>query len=196
MEVLKQFLRLGSAPEESGDELWQLQLALMRYAESLFGTRSGGKILYLPDFDAEGPHVRHTPNFDGAYADLSFRSKTSWNCALYEMAHETVHLLDPRGTPEHLPKASNFEEAVATAFAMHCSDIAGGTYLAPSPNYATALEHTASFRAHIFRVAYYVRRSFGHFSAATAENFLSFRISGLSKESAELLASNFPGRGD
>lgn len=195
MEDLTPFLSLSKHPESNMEDLWKLQLALMRYAESLFGSRSGRKVLYRPDFDSDGPHVRHTPTYEGAFADLSFGSKTSWDCALYELAHETVHLLDPRGTCRPPPKASHFEEAVATAFAMHCSDLAGGSYTKPSGNYAIALSHTLSFRGHVFTVAHGVRRSFGHFSSATSADFLSLKIPGLPKESAELLASPFQGRG-
>lgn len=195
MEELKQFLLLDTPPEQSPEEMWRLQLVLLKYAESHFGTRSGKKILYRPDFDIDGPFVRHTPKYDGAFADLSFGSKSSWDCALNEIAHETVHLLDPRGTSKPAPKSSNFEEAVATAFAMHCSELAGGTYRAPSRNYAIALAHTSSFTSNIFTVAYAVRRSFGHFSAPSAADFLSLEINGLSNESAKLLADTFPGRG-
>jgi hypothetical protein len=45
-------------------------------AERLFGSSDQRKIIYQPSWDVDGPHVRYTPNKDGAFAELSFNAKT------------------------------------------------------------------------------------------------------------------------
>ncbi|MCG9729172.1 hypothetical protein L1D44_04850 [Shewanella sp. Isolate13] len=94
--------------------LWHLQTEFMAEAERLFGSRDQTKIIYQPSWDIDGPHVRYTPNKDGAFAELGFNAKTDWEMVVYQLAHETVHLLDQHGGKQtHL-----LEEGAAVRFSL------------------------------------------------------------------------------
>tara|TARA_R110000868_G_scaffold35862_1_gene128004 strand:- start:433 stop:936 length:504 start_codon:yes stop_codon:yes gene_type:complete len=64
-------------------------------AEKLFGEKNFNKKIYRPIFNGDRPKIINTPNLDGAFASLSTGAKTDWVSTFYELAHETVHLLDP-----------------------------------------------------------------------------------------------------
>ena len=103
-----------ATPRDAPDALWALQRELLTVAEALLGPRDMSKKIYQPQFTDAGPHVRNTPNQDGAFAELSRRSECDWPNAIFELAHETVHLLDPI-----LGGTNNLEEGVAVSFSLH-----------------------------------------------------------------------------
>ena len=82
-------------PREAPEALWTLQLELLSMAESILGHRDIRKKIYSPQFSDEGPCIRNTPNLDGAFAELSRVGECYWPTVVFEMAHETVHLLNP-----------------------------------------------------------------------------------------------------
>lgn len=194
--TFRSFSTLTARPEANPAALWSLQSELMSYAVELFGPRNPDKTLYQPEFDPDGPHVRHRWNFDGAYAELSDTSKSDWPCALYELAHETVHLLDPRGIAGQasVPKASFLEEALATAYSMHCCQLARLPFKPPSGNYNVAVSNAVRLGQDFFGICRRLRERCGHFSAATAEDIIAV-VPNCPRDVAELLASPFPGRG-
>ena len=53
------------------------------------------------------------PNLDGAFAELSRAGECYWPTIVYEMAHETVHLLNPIHGD-----TNNLEEGVAVEFSL------------------------------------------------------------------------------
>ena len=82
-------------------------------AESVLGPRDALKKIYQPQFADDGPHVRNTPNLDGTFVELSHAGECYWPTIVYEMAHETVHLLNP------IPgNTNNLEEGVAVEFSL------------------------------------------------------------------------------
>ena len=100
-------------PRDAPDALWALQKELLSVAEALLGPRDVSKKVYQPKFTDSGPHLRNTPNQDGAFAELSRKSECDWTNAIFELAHETIHLLNPivGGT-------NNLEEGVAVSFSL------------------------------------------------------------------------------
>jgi hypothetical protein len=105
--------------------MWMLQQRLMHHAELLLGRRTTAKKLYQPAFSTGGPFVRNTPNRDGAFAELSPNAAGYWPTVVFELAHETVHLLDPcTGYTNWL------EEGLAVEFSHYCVCLMGGR---PSP---------------------------------------------------------------
>ena len=115
--------------------LWSLQLELLSMAESVLGPRDKSKKIYQPKFTDEGPLLRNTPNLDGAFVELSRSGESYWPTVVYEMAHETVHLLDP--SPGN---SNNLEEGVAVAFSMDVQ-LSYGINIRPSmPSYRYALQ--------------------------------------------------------
>ena len=107
----------SSEPINDPAGLWALQLELLAMAEALFGPRDPSKIVCQPEFRIDGPRIRHTIDECGVFAELSHNARYYWSTVVYELAHETVHLLDPvKGN------ASFLEEGVAVAFSIHVQE--------------------------------------------------------------------------
>ena len=73
-------------------------------------------------------------NLDGAFAELSRASECYWPTVVFEMAHETVHLLNP--VPGN---ANNLEEGVAVAFSLRVQPSYGICYPALNPRLSSGL---------------------------------------------------------
>lgn len=94
--------------------LWQLQLELLAEAEFYFGQRDSSKVIYQPSWDPDGPFIRYTPTKDGAFSELGDNAKNSWRLTVYQLAHETVHLLDQHGGEQTIL----LEEGAAVRFSL------------------------------------------------------------------------------
>ena len=103
-------------PKDDPTTLWSLQQQLLAAAESRFGQRDTNKQIYQPIFRDDGPILINTPNLDGAFAALSQNAAVYWPTAVYELAHETVHLLNPI-----VGFANWLEEGIAVAFSIEMS---------------------------------------------------------------------------
>lgn len=113
-------------PDKSPAAVWQLQNMLLDKAQELLGPRIDKKI-YQPTFSDKGANIINTPNMDGAFAVLSLNAAGYWPTTVYELAHETVHLLDPvRGCTNYL------EEGVAVAFSVEMSHSLAGRRIEPT----------------------------------------------------------------
>jgi len=110
----------NTRPESEPSTLFLLQTELLDIAEGLLGKRDLKKRICRPSFHPTGPHLRNTPNLDGAFVELSPNAAGYWPTTLYEMAHETVHLLDP--TVSH---TNWLEEGVAVAFSQYALALYG-----------------------------------------------------------------------
>ena len=107
-------LPASSLPVQDPSALWSLQSQLMSLAEDILGQRDVTKNIYQPVFAGNGPFIRNTPNLDGAFAELSRNAERYWPTAVYELAHETVHLLNPK------PGGGTWlEEGIAVAFSVY-----------------------------------------------------------------------------
>ena len=91
-------LTLPSAlpPREDPSALWSVQLHLLRLAEDTLGPRDASKTICQPVFTDHGPNIRNTQNLDGTFAELSRKAEPYWPTLINELAHETVHLLNPK----------------------------------------------------------------------------------------------------
>ena len=104
-------------PGRNPSALWTMQLQLLRLAESILGQRDTSKTIYQPIFADDGPYIRNTPNLDGAFAELSRNAEGYWPTVVYELAHETVHLLNPK------PGTGNWlSEGIAVAFSVYAEN--------------------------------------------------------------------------
>lgn len=114
--------------------MWLLQLELIGRIEVFLGQRDIQKQLHAPIFGDGGPCIFNTPLLDGAFAKLSRNAANYWPTAVYELAHETVHLLNP------IAGHTNFlEEGIAVAFSVAMSSEAGHTMTPDIPAYNEAL---------------------------------------------------------
>lgn len=102
------------APRECPAELLRLQRILLAMAESELGPRGSARPIKRPLFNADGPRLWYTPEPNAVRIELSRNAEEYWPTAIYEMAHEVVHLLDPVSGYTNC-----LEEGVAVEFALH-----------------------------------------------------------------------------
>ena len=145
--------------------LWSLQLELLGMAESVLGPRDASKKIYQPQFTDEGPQLRNTPDLDGAYVELSRNGQRYWPTVVFEMSHETVHLLNP------IPgNTNNLEEGVAVAFSLHVQPSYGINIPVTMPSYLYALRLVRALPGNPVEAAARVRRQVASLSAATPQS--------------------------
>lgn len=172
MSILKTFSIPSTSPKHSPSELWQLQLLLDSYAQDMFGPRNPDKQLYQPTFSfdpKEQPCVYNTANGDGGYAQLSINASTYWQTTVYELAHETVHLLDPRLAPPNGKGSNWLEEGIAVEFSLHCAGaIFGRIPPVSSSKYVKAKNLVLKMgKENFFEKCQNIRKECGHFADAT-----------------------------
>ena len=110
------------------------------------------------------PQLRNTPDLDGAYAELSRNGQHYWPTAVFEMSHETVHLLNP------IPgNTNNLEEGVAVAFSLHVQPSYGISIPVSMPSYLYALQLVQALPGGPLTAAARVRRQVGSLGAATRQ---------------------------
>lgn len=133
-------------------------------AESLLGPRDASKKIYQPQFTGDGPQLRNAPDLDGAYVQLSRNGQHYWPTAVFEMSHETVHLLNP------IPgNTNNLEEGVAVAFSLHVQPSYGISVPVAMPSYLYALQLVQALPGGPLTAAARVRRQVGSLDAATRQ---------------------------
>ncbi len=155
----------NTVPRNDPSGLWKLQNELLSMAECVLGRRDLSKQIYQPQFTDEGPQLRNTPNLDGAFAELSRAGESYWPTVVFEMAHETVHLLDP------IPgNAKTLEEGVAVEFSLYVQ-VYYGVCIRPSlPSYLRASELVRLLPEGPLKAGRLVRERFGTLSSAKPES--------------------------
>ena len=152
-------------PRDDPHALWSLQVELMSMAQSLLGHRDTSKQVYQPQFTDNGPCIRNTPNLDGAFAELSQSAGSSWPLAVFQMAHETVHLLNPvpGGT-------NNLEEGVAVAFSLQVQPSYGISVQISDPCYEHVLQLASMLPGGPLKAARHLRDCVGALSKVTTQD--------------------------
>ena len=140
------------------------------HCRSLFGPRDCSyKLWDQPQFYEQGPNIRFSIDQDGVWVELSYNGRKYWPTVLYEMAHETVHLLDPV-----VGSATYLEEGVAVAFSIQVQHLYGVKVQVPSmPSYAHALKLVGKLPGNALSAAARIRREVGRFSNVSAEDLLA-----------------------
>ncbi|HAV1370543.1 hypothetical protein P7M41_22035 [Vibrio parahaemolyticus] len=153
--------------------LWQLQLELLKEAELRFGQRDSSKTIYQPSWDPDGPHIRYTPTKDGAFAELGYNAKSSWRLTVYQLAHETVHLLDQHGGE----RAIFLEEGAAVRFSLDMMIMYGfdTTGLPSISSYQMALALFDGLGTDAYQVTKNARLKAGSFNGIDAANLQAER---------------------
>ena len=108
------------AKEIPGGYSWTLASRLgqiLQEIEGRFGARDRSFTILGIEFEESGPRIWYPGNCRNIIIQLSLTSRTSWTCALYELAHEAIHLLAPSGG-QH---ATVLEEGLATFFSWDYS---------------------------------------------------------------------------
>ena len=133
-------------------------------AESILGPRDSSKKLYQPQFIDGVPHIFNTKNPDGVIVRLSRNGECYWPTVVFEMAHETVHLLNP------IPGNANYlEEGVAVTFSLSVQPLYGINVPVPPSEtlYILALQLVAILPDGPLEAGRRVRERVGALSAVT-----------------------------
>lgn len=156
---------LRTIPREDPVALWALQVELLSLAEDVLGPRDESKKIYQPQFTDNGPMLRNTPELDGAYAELSRSAENYWPTTLFELAHETVHLLNPT-----VGCTNYFEEGVAVHFSLNFSPEHNEHVRNSISAYCEALELVEQVSEFPLETARLAREQFGALSKVSAAN--------------------------
>ena len=153
-------------PRDDPAGLWALQQELLMRAEFALGPRDASKTIYQPQYtEEEYPHITITPNFDGAFVEVAGRAACSWPEAVFQMAHETVHLLNPiTGNTNYV------EEGVALAFSLGVQPFYGICVQTSMKSYLYALQLVAMLPGGPLEAGRRVRERVGALSAATVQD--------------------------
>ncbi|QTD45446.1 hypothetical protein [Ottowia testudinis] len=152
-------------PYQDRANLWAMQLHLLAMAERLMGPRDASKKILKPRFTAVGPVLRNTPNLKGAYAELSRNGRTWWPTVVFELSHETVHLLNPVAG-----SGNRLEEGMAVVFSIHAQQKLKTVTLQQATRgaYFNAGELVNALPGGAFAAAKRLRRDWGALGAITA----------------------------
>lgn len=191
MSLQIDFTYPSERPDRSPQAMWELQVKLDICAQNLLGPRNLDKKLLSPTFVEGGPNVRNTCALDGGFAELSLNAAGYWPTAIYELAHETIHLLDPRPGYPTGKGASWLEEGVAVNFSLAVSREIGDKGIKVNlKKYKIANGLFSRIGGDLFSRAREIRCISGHFSDATALDILSVTPD-MPLNVAEKLASSF-----
>ena len=144
-------------PKDTKVAVWALQNFLLGEAEKLLGQKDIDKQIFQPVFEDRGPFIRNRVQNDGAWAVLSHNAGGYWPTTLYELAHETIHLLNPV-----VGHTNYLEEGIAVAFSIDMSK--NETTHPMSPNdkyYQRALELVQLLPNGTYESAKRIRNEFG-----------------------------------
>ena len=135
-------------------------------AEQLLGPRSTAYQIGHPIFVGGGPRLRFRPDGMGVCAELSLNAATYWPTLVFELAHETIHLLDPvQGY------TNAFEEGIATEFQLWVAPALSGVEMPITvPAYTEAQDQVRSLGISPFEAAHQVRLRCGALSRASAND--------------------------
>lgn len=153
-------------PDAHPPGVWSLQQDLLKQAENLLGPRDRNKKIYQPVFKEDGPYIINTPNLDGAFAALSMKAAGYWPTVVYELSHETVHLLNPV-----VGNSNWLEEGLAVLFSVEMSQKLTDHPMAPDPSSAfhKAMALVKRIPCPAFFAGKRVRSQFGPLSMATTD---------------------------
>jgi hypothetical protein len=146
-------------PDASPSAVWGIQNILLTEAERSLGPKDPAKLVYQPIFSKDGPHIIVHNTEDGAYANLSLNAAGFWPTAVYELAHETVHLLNPVKGP-----ASVLEEGVAETFALRMGEKLGGFKQSSPECYKNACDAVALLGSDVLASGKTIREKCGSLS--------------------------------
>ena len=181
------FKLLATRPDRDPEQLWRLQVRLLDIAEAKLGPRDESKRIYRPSFDPDGPHIRNTPSLDGAFAELSHGARSDWRISVYQLAHETVHLLNPTVGQS----ATVFEEGIAVEFSVIAQVALGQSTIVPiDDRYKAALQAVRRLPDDPFVVARRIRDRHGSLKGISVED-LQHAAPGLDRMQARLLLQPF-----
>lgn len=189
-----------SRPVDDKEALLELQQDLLIWAEDLLGERDKTWRILPPMFDRGTPHIFYPDpeSLKLVMIKLVNPAREDWTKALYKMAHEVIHLLNPmRPDPDNCSTASVLEEGVACAFSFYvlrrCGIDASEFKRHSLPSYKHAHSQVSRLRSGDISAAKRIRREMPpgtRFSSVTSED-LKRIFPDVDAEHADALASMF-----
>lgn len=165
----------NSEPINDPASIGKLQSELLAMATEMLGARDQSyKICETKLSDGGQPITIPSIISCEVQVFLSCNGKSCWPTVVYEMAHETVHLLDPVKKSE----INYLEEGVAVAFSIYAQERFGVKVQSPSPDkqgelqYFIALRWVNELPSGALESARRIRREVGQFSAVLPEDLL------------------------
>ena len=155
----------NTLPRDDAEGLWALQVNLLSIAERVLGARDNSKKIYQPQFTDDGPMLRNTAELDGAYTEMSRGAENCWTTTLFEMAHETVHLLNPT-----IGGTNYMEEGIAVYFSLMLAPGYENYIRDSNPVYCEALKRIEDFTKAPLETGRLARKRFGALSKVSVEN--------------------------
>jgi hypothetical protein len=113
----------------------------LREAERRYGPRDKNWTPLGIEFGGTVPQIWYPGNCGNISIMLTESARHNPSQAIFQLAHETIHLLSPLGKRA----ATVFEEGLATAFADDMSPRYGSTCYTNHPSYLTAKSLTVQF---------------------------------------------------
>lgn len=169
-------------PVDAPDALWALQNFLLEQVEARLGERDKLKTICQPTFHNEPPQLFHTGAYDGVFAKLSCNAKSYWPTAMYELAHETVHFLNPV-----IGGANYLEEGLAVQFSVEMSSTFTVHPLRPDDGlYRKAVDMVGELPGNRYEVGKLCRSTFGSLDSVS-ELGLQQIMTGISANLAQRL---------
>jgi hypothetical protein len=156
-------------PKDNCPAVWTIQNELLLEVEQLLGKRDQAKTIGPPTFEADGPRIRNSLNLDRAWAELSSAASGYWPTLIYELAHESVHLLNPIAG-----HTTWLEEGIAVAFSIHAQKTRNVSVISPpiQSNYGIALELVNKLPGGPFDFGKAVRARFGSLHGFSGEDLI------------------------
>ena len=175
-------------PVNDPQALWNLQVELLELAQRLLGPRDSCVEVGRPTFHAGVPYTRLTIRPPGANAVLSPNAAGFLPTAVYELAHETVHLLDPVARE----LSSFLEQGVAVEFSLSALEHYGFRLDVPGPGrYQYALNRVRSLSRAPLSDEKTIRGKIGVLSKATVPDLATI-FPELPTEHLSALCEKFP----
>jgi hypothetical protein len=142
--------------------LQKLQDALIKVAERHFGKRDLSFTVKLPVY-GDGPRIRLSYLEKWAYAELSLYAARYWPTAVFELAHEVIHLLNPvDGCTNYL------EEGIAVEFQdFFAPQFSGEKISVVLPSYLEAQRLVRGLHKEPFKAAKKIRALCGSLSSVS-----------------------------
>ncbi len=183
----------NTVPTDDPAGMWKMQCDLLDMAEHLLGQRDYSFCICQPEFGTGPPIVLSSPNNSSERrAVFSSNARFYWPTVVYELAHETIHLLNPVTHSE----VTYLEEGVAVAFSIHAQKKYRESAQEPNPDkredrkYAFAYSLVEKLPDSILGSGKKIRQKVGRLSDATAIDLRDL-YPGLEHSIAEKLASKF-----
>jgi len=153
-------------PDAEPKRMRVLQSTLLALAEGFFGTRDRSFSIADPRFHERGPFLQHSSEDEHLWVELSNNAAGYWPTAVFELAHESVHLLNPvKGYTNTL------EEGFAVAFQHFVAPVLSGEAISTTlDSYLEAERLVKELGDDVFHSGKKIRQHFRSFSKVNVDS--------------------------